>query len=414
MPLRRPPSTPGLSRHPGGAARFPARRNLERLPRGPRAACRSADGPGGTALNGAAPGGLGSSIVPIDRHARAARTGGSAAGDGDGEAGWAADGALPETLALGEAVGRGTFGRVLAARCAVTGVEYAVKVLRKRRVGFPSHVMRAKILNEVSLWKDVQGCDDVVHLHKCYEDNDHMYLVQDFCAGGTLDDVMKARQCLGEAEAAFTITGILRMVRKCHAQHIVYGDVKPSNFVVCPSSPSAAVDGEPGACGVALKAVDFGSAKKLEAGAASIMVECGSPLYAAPEVHEPPYGLESDVWSIGVLLYQLLSGEPPFVKAVAKTMRDLNPTSLAYAITYVKLNFDGDVWEHISGGAKDLISKMLERDVQKRITAADALRHPWIKLHVGEPGASQAGAVCGNIVSKEGGVQKRTESERGA
>lgn len=287
---------------------------------------------------------------------------------------WARDGRMPASLKLGEVMGRGTFGVVREAICERTGRRLAVKVLSKRRPGYSKKQLRARIENEVSVWTELLHCKDVATLHACYEDDDHVYLVQERCAGGSLGDILKEREYVTEPEAATLVASILRMLSECHSRSICYGDVKPANFLL----PRGGTGPETLRRSADLKAVDFGSAQRTRPGEARLMAESGTPLYMAPEVQAPPYGLESDVWSVGILLYQLLSGTPPFVSSVARTMMELTPASLAYAIAYVKLKFEGEVWKSISPDAKDLISKMLQRDISSRISADEALNHPWI------------------------------------
>lgn len=292
-------------------------------------------------------------------------------------------GEFPETMELGEELGSGTFGVVRVGVCQESGEKFAVKVLKKKS---GSLLNLDRIRNEVLALRELTECDNAVKFVDCYEDKENIYLVQELCTGGSLRDLFMERKGrhLEEIEVAQVASSILRIVAFCHKKSMCYGDVKPENFVL--KSPYS---GPGDSCiptdRLVIKAVDFGSAK-MNAIGASLRGENGSPLYRAPEAHDGAYGLEVDIWSVGVLMYHLLCGKPPFVHRVIqgewewswRMARKLQPDGLGYAITAIPLDFHGEKWESISCGAKDLLSKMLDRDVGRRITAEHALEHPWI------------------------------------
>ncbi|GMH39596.1 hypothetical protein BSKO_07494 [Bryopsis sp. KO-2023] len=290
-------------------------------------------------------------------------------------------GEFPATLELGDELGSGTFGVVRVVTCRVTGEKFAVKVLPKKHGAL---LNTNRIRNEVLAWRQLTECDNAVKFVDCYEDRTSIYLVQELCTGGNLRDLFMARpnRSLDEIEVAQVAWSILRIVAFCHKKSMCYGDVKPENFVLkWPYDHRSWSPKEP----LLVKAVDFGSAK-MNAKEGSLRGENGSPLYRAPEAHYGAYGVEVDIWSVGVLMYHLLCGAPPFVHRVIqgewewswRMSQKLHPDGLGYAITAIPLDFYGEIWETISEGAKDLLSKMLDRDVQRRITAQNALQHPWI------------------------------------
>lgn len=169
---------------------------------------------------------------------------------------------------------------------------------------------------------------------------------------------------------------VLSLLAFCHEREICYLDIKPANFILPTASPS--LDGFHEMTSSKnqdfVKVIDFGSCEHIpERGLRGAK---GTPLYTAPEVQHSRYGAESDLWSAGVMMYYLLSGEMPFIGKVDK---QLNPSALNFYIAYGELKFEGENWNRISSDAKELISAMLNRTVKKRITAEEALEHPWIK-----------------------------------
>lgn len=296
-------------------------------------------------------------------------------------------GPFPEYLELGEEIGRGTFGIVHKARDTRSGKEVAVKLLKKREGPF---VNLGRIRNEVLAWRELSNHPHAVTFYGCYEDKDNIYLVQELCAGGDLRELFMSRegQCLEEIEVAQVAYSILQVITFCHEKCMCYQDIKPENFVLkCPyPGPQAFLDPKGPKGHIVLKAVDFGSVK-MNVQSGKLRGENGSPLYRAPEAYLGPYGIEADVWSLGMLMYHLLCGRPAFVNNVMSCPWDwngrmsnaMNQDALGCAITVAPLTFCGDEWTGVSRDAKDLLSKMLDRDVGCRISAQAALEHPWIK-----------------------------------
>jgi len=281
------------------------------------------------------------------------------------------NGPLPKTLILGELLGSGTFGEVFRGFDEEAGREVAVKIVSKTRQGDdPASVeaVKQRIEHEVSMWCELQAFPSAVRLEKFYEDEERVYFVQELCDGGSVEDLMKIRGFLSEVEAANVMKTVLSLAAFCHERDVCYCDIKPANFILPASVPG--LNGSPDF----VKVVDFGSCEHVpERG---LRGGKGTPLYMAPEVQNSRYGVESDVWSAGVMLFYLLSGEIPFI---GKPNRETSPSALNFYLEFGELKFNAPVWGNVSEDVKDLISSMLERDVKKRITAQDALDHRWMR-----------------------------------
>ena len=163
-----------------------------------------------------------------------------------------------------------------------------------------------------------------------------------------------------EKEAKELIKPIVDAIRYCHAQGIMHRDIKPENLLFSSKDLSVAT----------LKISDFGLARFVEDDVFATTT-CGTPGYVAPEILEQkPYQYECDYWSIGVVLFILLSGCPPFF--------DEDNFALFEKIKKVDYNFDAPTWENVSEEAKDVINRLLVADPAKRMSPDEFLKHPWI------------------------------------
>ncbi|KAK3260229.1 hypothetical protein CYMTET_30801, partial [Cymbomonas tetramitiformis] len=227
---------------------------------------------------------------------------------------------------------------------------------------------------------------NVAHLHEVYENDTNVYMIMELCSGGDLwshRDI--ASGCFSEAQAAQIIRAMLRMIAQCHALNVIYRDIKPENFLFTSKDANAHI-----------RAIDFGLACYCEPG--QVLTErCGSIYYVAPEIiksergrPKPEYGLSSDLWSIGVVAYQLLSGKVPFTDEYNEV-----PTTkeVFAAIRRKPVDLESGVWENISDGAKEFVSMLLNRDQDARPTAHDALHHRWVAKGGDAPDAPLEGSV---------------------
>lgn len=294
---------------------------------------------------------------------------------------------------LGRTVGSGTFGTVHIAVNRSTGQEYAVKVITKRIMGgyLEQHFVR-RVRHEVDIYNHVGRSLNVAYMYGAYENAVQVQLVMELCTGGELWTRVQ-RGKYDEGAAAALAREILRTVAQCHAKDIVLRDVKPENFLFLTPAADAP-----------LKMIDFGLATYCRPGEV-LKDRAGSPLYVAPEVLKQAYGQKCDVWSAGVIAYQLLTGRFPFededrglllssLDVLGK--RHFSNKEVFFSILYNDLDFERPPWDSISPLAKDFVKSLLQRDVSARPTAAEALQHPWL---------AQADAAVASAVAASAGPE---------
>uniref|UniRef100_A0A2K5U5S7 calcium/calmodulin-dependent protein kinase n=1 Tax=Macaca fascicularis TaxID=9541 RepID=A0A2K5U5S7_MACFA len=201
---------------------------------------------------------------------------------------------------------------------------------------------------------------NIVRLHDSISEEGFHYLVFDLVTGGELFEDIVAREYYSEADASHCIQQILESVNHCHLNGIVHRDLKPENLLLASKSKGAAV-----------KLADFGLAIEVQGDQQAWFGFAGTPGYLSPEVlRKDPYGKPVDMWACGVILYILLVGYPPFW--------DEDQHRLYQQIKAGAYDFPSPEWDTVTPEAKDLINKMLTINPAKRITASEALKHPWI------------------------------------
>ncbi|XP_010536433.1 PREDICTED: calcium-dependent protein kinase 29 [Tarenaya hassleriana] len=254
-------------------------------------------------------------------------------------------------------LGRGQFGITYLCTDKSNGREYACKSISKRKLVRNKDI--EDVRREVMILQHLTGQPNIVEFRGAYEDRNNLHLVMELCSGGELFDRIIKKGSYSEKEAAKIFRQIVNVVHVCHFMGVMHRDLKPENFLLVSKEDDSPI-----------KATDFGLSVFIEDGKVYKDI-VGSAYYVAPEVLHRNYGKEIDVWSAGVILYILLSGVPPFWGETEK--------SIFEAILEGKLDLESSPWPSISEDAKDLIRKMLKRDPKKRITAAEALEHPWMK-----------------------------------
>ncbi|KAL6870986.1 hypothetical protein ACP4OV_014834 [Aristida adscensionis] len=264
---------------------------------------------------------------------------------------------LCATYAMGEELGRGQFGVTYRCTHRATGEALACKTIAKRKLACPEDA--EDVRREVQIMHHLAGQPGVVELRGAYEDRHSVHLVMELCASGELFDRVIARGQYTERAAAALARDIVRVVQACHAMGVVHRDIKPENFLLLSDAEDAP-----------LKATDFGLSVFYRDG--DVLRDIvGSAYYIAPEVLKRRYGPEADIWSVGVMLYIFLAGEPPFWAE--------NENGIFTAILRGQVDLASDPWPSISPGAKDLVRKMLNINPKERLTALQVLDHPWIK-----------------------------------
>ncbi|KAG2438581.1 hypothetical protein HXX76_005131 [Chlamydomonas incerta] len=298
---------------------------------------------------------------------------------------------------LGRAIGAGTFGTVHLATDNATGQEVAVKVITKRVIGgyLEGNFVR-RVQHEVDIYNHLGRSLNVAYLYGAWETPVHVQLVMELCTGGELWTRVQ-RGKYDEAAAAALCREILCTVAQCHAKGIVLRDVKPENFLF----KTAAADAP-------LKMIDFGLATYCKPGQL-LSDRAGSPLYVAPEVLKQSYGQPCDVWSAGVVAYQLLTGRFPFEDEDCGLLlssldvlgkKHFTNKEIFFAILYGELDFHRPPWDEISDLARAFVAHLLERDPAKRPSAEEALQHPWLRQF---DATASAASAASSMASVDGG-----------
>jgi len=264
-----------------------------------------------------------------------------------------------EHYKLGQEIGKGSYGNVHKCKHTKESTDYAVKVLNKKKIRNAESI--EDIDREVELLVLIQGQENIIQLKDSYEDEASVYLVMELCEGGDLyDRIDDCRGVFTEADVAEIISQILRALAHCHLKGVVICDIKPDNFLFH----------RRGSDGV-LKAIDFGLSRRFTPGR-PLRRAGGTAYFVAPEVLRYEYGPESDMWSVGVIAYMLLTGRMPFD---GETEKDI----LLNVLWSKGPDFDLPEWERISPEGKALVQSLLKRDAGLRPSACSALEHPWMR-----------------------------------
>ena len=252
-------------------------------------------------------------------------------------------------------IGSGYSGPVRLGTSRLTKKKAAIKTFNKK-------MLTAKRLdflrNEVSVYL-LMDHPNIARLLDVYEDEQFVHIVMEYCAGRELYQRLVKKTKYTEQDAARTTYEMLLAINYLHQHNVVHRDIKLENFLYEDTSETAN-----------LKLIDFGFSKVFLPDEL-LVASCGSVAYVAPEVLKGNYTSQCDMWSMGVIVYMLLSGEPPF---------EGQEDELLENIQRVNYSFNSNRWKKISGHAKDFISKLLVRDVNVRLTANQALVHPWILM----------------------------------
>jgi len=264
---------------------------------------------------------------------------------------------LYENYTLGKELGRGQFGVTYLATHKKTGVKYACKVISKRKMVTKEDA--EDVEREVAIMYHLAGHPNVVNLIAAYEDKHNVQLVMELCEGGELFDRIVAKGHYTEKSAAAIFRTILKVVAQCHVLGVMHRDLKPENFLLSSTKEDAVC-----------KATDFGLSMFFTPGQKFTDV-VGSAYYVAPEVLRRNYGPPADIWSVGVILYILLCGVPPFW---AETEQ-----GIFRAVLQGTYDMRSDPWGKISDGAKDCVRRLLKQDPKERMSALEALNHPWVR-----------------------------------
>uniref|UniRef100_A0A2K6L0R4 non-specific serine/threonine protein kinase n=1 Tax=Rhinopithecus bieti TaxID=61621 RepID=A0A2K6L0R4_RHIBE len=274
---------------------------------------------------------------------------------------------LLEKYKIGKVIGDGNFAVVKECIDRSTGKEFALKIIDKAKCCGKEHLIE----NEVSILRRVKH-PNIIMLVEEMETATELFLVMELVKGGDLFDAITSSTKYTERDGSAMVYNLANALRYLHGLSIVHRDIKPENLLVCEYP-----DGTK-----SLKLGDFGLATVVEG---PLYTVCGTPTYVAPEIiAETGYGLKVDIWAAGVITYILLCGFPPF-RSENNLQEDLFDQILAG-----KLEFPAPYWDNITDSAKELISQMLQVNVEARCTAGQILSHPWVSDDASQENNMQA------------------------
>lgn len=262
---------------------------------------------------------------------------------------------------LQEKLGSGGYSNVY--RCVDNiGIRYACKVLKK------DSNKRERVRQEVEMLNSLRHSTRVARFIDAREDADNYYIIQEWCKGGMLRDYVKKHDTYAENTVASIIRGVLRGLHHIHGSGIIHRDIKGPNVLFADDTPDAEI-----------RIIDFGAAMYYNCSVNNVVSSndlVGTPWFMAPEALGHKFGPKSDIWSLGVLTYQLLSGKMPF-----------NDTENPYRPSIIRIfksiyidppMMEGSDWENISAHAKAFIQWCLQKEYVARPTAEEALQHIWL------------------------------------
>ncbi|KAJ7332768.1 hypothetical protein JRQ81_014948 [Phrynocephalus forsythii] len=304
-----------------------------------------------------------------------------------------------------ELLGEGSYAKVQGAVSLQNGKEYAVKIIEKNT----GH-SRSRVFREVETLYQCQGNRNILELIEFFEDTGRYYLVFEKLRGGSILAHIQKQKHFNEREASRVVRDIASALDFLHTKGIAHRDLKPEN-ILCESPTKVSP--------VRICDFDLGSGVKLNSASTPITTPelttpCGSVEYMAPEVVEvfteeaTFYDKRCDLWSLGVILYIMLSGYPPFVGNCGTgcgwdrgEVCNVCQNKLFESIQEGKYEFPDKDWSHISSEAKDLISRLLVRDAKERLSAAQVLQHSWVQGHASEIGLPTPQVLQRNNSTKE-------------
>ncbi|OSX69635.1 hypothetical protein BU14_1330s0004, partial [Porphyra umbilicalis] len=289
----------------------------------------------------------------------------------------AATASFPTFYKKQKTIGRGHFSTVILAVDRQTSERVAVKIIKRDKSDVTK--TRKYIRREVKVLSTTSH-PNIIGAVDFFSHDGKPHLVMQYVPGGSLRDALRKKGHFSEPDARLVLRGILRGLEYLHVNRIIHRDVKPENVLLAtPTHPLI---------------TDFGLATFTSSRVPLLRTIVGTPAYVAPELlRGERYGPAVDVWAAGIVLYFLLAGERPFG---GKSREDIR-----HAVLTGSLEFPDKVWGGISPGVKGLVVGMLQRDQNVRLTASQALRHPWMAADGG--GGADVAVGGGGPHSRRGG-----------
>ena len=255
-------------------------------------------------------------------------------------------------------LGEGSYAAVYCVENKITGAKRAMKIINKNQNCTTE--ADQEIMNEINILKTLDH-PNILKIFEFYSSKESYSLVTELCQGGELFQEIVDKGPFNENYSAYVMLQILSAINYCHGMKIVHRDLKPENILIAERDSKNLPR---------VKIADFGTSKMFEKGAVQRKL-VGSSYYIAPEVLKKHYDEKCDIWSCGVIMYILLSGRPPFAGDNDKEIMD--------KVRIGKYDLEDPPFDKLSGAGKDLIKKLLVMDPKQRISAQEALSHPWFK-----------------------------------
>lgn len=251
-------------------------------------------------------------------------------------------------------IGRGATSVVKKITQNGTNNQYAMKTMKK-------NVDKKIIRTEIGILLRLRH-PNVIRLKEIFESETHLHLILELVTGGELFDRIVEKGFYSEKDAAAVVKQLCEAVGYLHDNDIVHRDLKPENLLYANEDEEAPI-----------KLADFGLSKMLTTDSKNMQTVCGTPGYCAPEVLlGKSYGPAVDMWAVGVIAYILLCGFEPFYD-------DRGDQAMFQKILKCDYEFVSPWWDDVSLNAKDLVKKLIVLDPTKRLTAKEAVAHPWVQ-----------------------------------
>jgi len=260
-----------------------------------------------------------------------------------------------ELYKLGKELGAGAFSVVKEGSHKQSGESFAVKIVTKDKLSDEDEIA---LRDEIAVLNEINH-SNIIMLYDVFDEKGFYYLITEKMLGGELFDRIVQKSFYNEKEARDVCKILFLAIGHCHSKTVAHRDLKPENLLLASESDDSN-----------LKIADFGFSKKCPT-RRCLKTQCGTPGYVAPEILEgEPYDMQADMWSLGVIVYILLGGYPPFIEQ--------NQRDLFKKIRKGDYEFHDEYWNQISQDAKDLISSLLTVNPDDRATAKIVLSSKWI------------------------------------
>lgn len=253
-------------------------------------------------------------------------------------------------------IGSGTFGKVYKVKHLLTGNYRAMKVVKKDTVNYQDD--EKVFLKEIEILSLLDH-PNIIKIYEYYVDDLNYYVMSELATGGELYEQIYKLKNYKESDTATIMEQLFSAINYIHQRGIVHRDLKPENILLETKNASD----------ISIKLIDFGTSNFFNKGK-KLTLKVGTPYYIAPEVMKREYNNKCDIWSLGVIMYILLSGYPPFDGTDDNQIMD--------KVLKGKYSFAGKEWECVSDESKELIRKLLNYDYKSRISALEAMEDPWI------------------------------------